>query len=59
MVKSSNKAEDEPVSLQWSWRPESLESTVLQGKGHVTANQLIDQKAVASDASDYLWYITR
>ncbi|KAF3439717.1 hypothetical protein FNV43_RR17995 [Rhamnella rubrinervis] len=57
MEKIPNKAEEEPVSLNWVWRPENLDDTVLLGKGHLSANQLIDQKAV-NDASDYLWYMT-
>ncbi|KAK9275963.1 hypothetical protein L1049_023238 [Liquidambar formosana] len=58
MVKKSNQAENEPISLSWVWRPESIDDTVVHGKAHISANGLIDQKAVANDASDYLWYIT-
>lgn len=54
-----NKAEDEPESLGWLWRPENIDDTRLQGKGEFTANKLMDQKDVAADASDYLWYMTR
>lgn len=59
MVKKENKAEDEPTVLQWMWRPENLDATARLGKGHVSANMLIDQKEAANDASDYLWYMTR
>ncbi|KDP33931.1 hypothetical protein JCGZ_07502 [Jatropha curcas] len=59
MVKRKNEAEDEPYSLKWSWRPENTDATVLHGKGHFHANQLIDQKAATNDASDYLWHMTR
>ncbi|XP_010541689.1 PREDICTED: beta-galactosidase 7-like [Tarenaya hassleriana] len=53
-------AEDAHVSgIQWSWRPEMAEDTILKGKGDVVASGLFDQKAVANDASDYLWYMTR
>ncbi|EEF46239.1 beta-galactosidase 15 [Ricinus communis] len=58
MVKRDNKAEDEPTSLNWSWRPENVDKTVLLGQGHIHAKQIVDQKAVANDASDYLWYMT-
>lgn len=58
MEKIPNKAEEEPASLNWVWRPENLDETVLLGKGDLSTNQLIDQKAV-NDASDYLWYMTR
>ncbi|KAL6224296.1 hypothetical protein ACLB2K_003151 [Fragaria x ananassa] len=56
-VKSVNKAEDEPQSLQWSWRPERIDTELL-GKGEVVANLLMEQKEAANDASDYLWYMT-
>ncbi|XVE70737.1 hypothetical protein DITRI_Ditri10aG0095000 [Diplodiscus trichospermus] len=59
LVKKPNRAEDEPTSLKWSWRPESIESAAVQGKGEVSANRIIDQKDMANDASDYLWYMTR
>ncbi|KAI4371826.1 hypothetical protein MLD38_010139 [Melastoma candidum] len=58
IVKKKNMAEDEPSSLNWTWRAESVEDTVLQGKGSVASHQLVDQKAAASDLSDYLWYMT-
>ncbi|XVE53944.1 hypothetical protein DITRI_Ditri03aG0042900 [Diplodiscus trichospermus] len=58
MVKKPNKAEDEPSSQKWEWRPENIESTVVQGKGDVSANKIIDQKDMTNDASDYLWYMT-
>jgi hypothetical protein len=59
MVKKSNKAENEPISLSWVWRPEILDDTVLHGAGQVSAHELLDQKVAANDASDYLWYMTR
>ncbi|XP_002516256.2 beta-galactosidase 15 [Ricinus communis] len=58
MVKQKNEAEDQPSSLKWSWIPENTHTTSLLGKGHAHARQLIDQKAAANDASDYLWYMT-
>ncbi|KAM3286597.1 beta-galactosidase 15 [Capsicum chacoense] len=57
MVKKSNEAESEPASLQWSWRPERIDDTILLGRGQSSANELLDQKAV-NDTSDYLWYMT-
>ncbi|XP_050215602.1 beta-galactosidase 15-like [Mercurialis annua] len=58
LVKQTNQAEDEPSSLTWSWIPENTHRTSLLGKGRVHAHQLVDQKAAANDASDYLWYMT-
>ncbi|KAF2287107.1 hypothetical protein GH714_038216 [Hevea brasiliensis] len=58
MIKKKNQAEDEPSSLKWSWRPENTDRTVILGKGHIQTGQLLDQKAAANDASDYLWYMT-
>ncbi|KAA8534750.1 hypothetical protein F0562_029808 [Nyssa sinensis] len=57
MVKKINQAENEPASLTWSWRPESIDDTILHGKGDVAASQLMDQKFI-NDVSDYLWYMT-
>ncbi|XP_057767562.1 beta-galactosidase 15-like [Salvia miltiorrhiza] len=57
MVKKSDNGENEPISLEWRWRPEELDTTVVYGKGHVSATQLLDQK-VMNDVSDYLWYMT-
>jgi hypothetical protein len=59
MVKKANVAEDEPISLKWSWRPEMDDKTILLGKGDVTINQILDQKEAANDLSDYLFYMTR
>lgn len=58
MVKKPNDAENEPISLSWTWRPEVVEDTVVLGKGQKSSSQLIDQKAI-NDISDYLWYMTR
>ncbi|PPD86104.1 hypothetical protein GOBAR_DD16936 [Gossypium barbadense] len=58
MIKKLNKAEDEPSSLKWMWRPELIESTSVQGRGDVSVNKIVDQKDMANDASDYLWYMT-
>ncbi|XP_010518958.1 PREDICTED: beta-galactosidase 15-like [Tarenaya hassleriana] len=59
MVKRPNGAEEEPSSLEWSWRPEIMDGAVLRGKGDSAMNQLFDQKNVANDESDYLWYMTK
>ncbi|ESQ33661.1 hypothetical protein EUTSA_v10006871mg [Eutrema salsugineum] len=58
MVKKPNEAEDEPVTLKWSWRPENVDNVLLKGKGESTMSQLFDQKIVSNDQSDYLWYMT-
>ncbi|KAI6682076.1 hypothetical protein NL676_035957 [Syzygium grande] len=58
MVKEPNKAESQPESLSWTWRPEIVDDQVVLGKGHVAAHRLVDQKDAANGASDYLWYMT-
>ncbi|CAK9159233.1 unnamed protein product [Ilex paraguariensis] len=57
MVKKSNEAESEPMALNWVWRPENIDDAVVQGKGLLSANQLVDQKSI-NDVSDYMWYMT-
>ncbi|XVF88934.1 hypothetical protein PTKIN_Ptkin19aG0090900 [Pterospermum kingtungense] len=52
------KKPNQPTSLKWEWRPENIESTVVQGKGDVSAKEIFDQKDIANDVSDYLWYMT-
>ena len=46
------------AKLSWMWTPESMKDT-LYGKGRFRARQLLEQKRVISDVSDYLWYMTR
>ncbi|PPS15259.1 hypothetical protein GOBAR_AA05331 [Gossypium barbadense] len=58
MVKKLNKAEDEPSSLKWTWRPELIESASVQGRRDISVNKIVDQKDMANDVSDYLWYMT-
>lgn len=45
-------------SFFWTWAPEAMDN-MLNGIGRFNASQLLDQKQASSDASDYLWYITR
>ncbi|KAJ8435204.1 hypothetical protein Cgig2_028390 [Carnegiea gigantea] len=61
----AQKSEDynldqEPERLQWSWRSEGFRH--LKNPDSLTdaikANKLMDQKEVANDTSDYLWYMT-
>ncbi|KAK4779938.1 hypothetical protein SAY87_016044 [Trapa incisa] len=59
MVNKPNQSEDQPASLNWKWRPEKIDDTVHHGKGQMSARGLLDQKAAASDESDYLWYMLR
>ncbi|OVA11463.1 D-galactoside/L-rhamnose binding SUEL lectin domain [Macleaya cordata] len=58
MVTAANKAEEEPSELKWVWRPENVRETTVLGKGTVSANHLVEQKAATNDVSDYLWYMT-
>ncbi|XP_050243381.1 beta-galactosidase 15-like [Quercus robur] len=62
MVKKDNQADDaeEPFVLKWKWRPEHHFEHIKK-KGFVdgsvmTIEQLLDQKTVTNDTSDYLWY---
>ncbi|GLT62865.1 hypothetical protein SLA2020_354680 [Shorea laevis] len=53
-----NKGGDDGIdSVEWTWRPEIIDSTILKGDGNIHASGLIDQKKV-DDVSDYLWYMT-
>lgn len=47
-------AEGEP-SLKWTWRDEPI---VGIKPGQFTAPQLLDQKKLVEDTSDYLYYMT-
>ncbi|EHA8592488.1 putative beta-galactosidase-like [Cocos nucifera] len=58
MVKKPNKANDEASDLKWSWRPETLGSSVRGLGGNFTENKLLEQIITAVDESDYLWYMT-
>jgi len=65
MVKKDNQADDaeEPFVLKWKWRPEHHFEHIKK-KGFVdgsvmTIEQLLDQKTVTNDTSDYLWYYSR
>ncbi|KAI3448782.1 hypothetical protein Pfo_005447 [Paulownia fortunei] len=64
MVKKPNEADEEP--LKWQWRTEHFEHLSSHSstkrsqtiKGLSSAMQLLEQKSVTNDTSDYLWYIT-
>ncbi|XP_059462503.1 beta-galactosidase 15-like [Corylus avellana] len=63
MVKKGNAADDfeEPYVLKWQWRDEGFEHSNKNGlveDSLMTVEQLLEQKAVTNDTSDYLWYIT-
>ncbi|KAL2322547.1 hypothetical protein Fmac_026926 [Flemingia macrophylla] len=51
------KSDDPSAKLTWAWAPERKKDT-LSGKGNLDANQLLEQKELTLDASDYLWYMT-
>nr|DAD48712.1 TPA_asm: hypothetical protein HUJ06_018649 [Nelumbo nucifera] len=40
-------------------KAEDIRDTAAEGKGFISAKGLREQKSVTSDASDYLWYMTR
>ncbi|TYG91058.1 hypothetical protein ES288_A12G232800v1 [Gossypium darwinii] len=54
MVKK--QMDDETAKLSWMWTLETIKDTLL-GQGIFTARQLLEQKRVTSDVSDYLWYM--
>lgn len=58
MVKMPNRAENEPDIGKWEWKPESMRNVLSGIGGTSSSTQLLEQKAVTADASDYLWYMT-
>lgn len=63
MERVLNGADDskEPYALKWVWKPEHF-THIKNGSvkhSNLTANELLDQKLVTNDTSDYLWYMTR
>ncbi|KAB2616021.1 beta-galactosidase 15-like [Pyrus ussuriensis x Pyrus communis] len=62
MERVLNGADDskEPYALNWVWKPEHF-TRIKNGSvehSNLTANELLDQKLVTNDTSDYLWYMT-
>ncbi|KAL2326182.1 hypothetical protein Fmac_025240 [Flemingia macrophylla] len=51
------KSDDASPKLTWVWIPEKKKNT-MQGKGSFKGNQLLEQKELTFDVSDYLWYMT-
>jgi len=43
--------------LTWAWMMEPKKDTMI-GRGSIKAHQLLEQKELTLDASDYLWYMT-
>ncbi|KAM7468316.1 hypothetical protein LguiB_015878 [Lonicera macranthoides] len=57
MVKKPNAA-DKP-NLKWKWTTEPIEQfPSSKVKGITYADQLLEQKLVTNDTTDYLWYMT-
>ena len=54
-MKKGNEAEAKP-SLKWTWRDETIERIK---PGQFTAPELLDQKSLVEDTSDYLYYMTK
>ncbi|GAB4826187.1 Beta-galactosidase 7 [Ancistrocladus abbreviatus] len=61
--RAANLVGEEPETLHWQWRSEIFNHIRPKGRenvvGDYTTNKLMDQKEVANDTSDYLWYITK
>ncbi|GAB4826188.1 hypothetical protein Ancab_009053 [Ancistrocladus abbreviatus] len=59
--RAANHVGEEPETLHWQWRSETFNHLRPKGRenvaGDYTANKLMDQKEVANDTSEYLWYI--
>ncbi|KAJ1389346.1 Galactose-binding-like domain superfamily [Sesbania bispinosa] len=51
------KSDDASAKLTWAWTMEKKKDTML-GKGSLKAHELLEQKEITFDASDYLWYMT-
>ncbi|XP_065001677.1 beta-galactosidase 1-like isoform X2 [Musa acuminata AAA Group] len=58
MVKKRNTAMEASEVLYWSWRPERLGISAKGFGSTFTVNNLLEQKSVTLDESDYLWYTT-
>ncbi|XP_061360235.1 beta-galactosidase-like [Gastrolobium bilobum] len=52
------KPASEGKPINWLWKSDPVEDT-LEGKGTFKVSQLLEQKGVVVDASDYLWYMTK
>ncbi|KAJ8751069.1 hypothetical protein K2173_016250 [Erythroxylum novogranatense] len=59
MVREGKLAENDNAyaKLSWSWREEYIQDQ-LQGRGTQPSYELLDQKTVTNDQTDYLWYMT-
>ncbi|KAJ1424530.1 Glycoside hydrolase, family 35 [Sesbania bispinosa] len=51
------KSDDASAKLTWAWTMEKKKDTMLR-KGSLKAHELLEQKEITFDASDYLWYMT-
>ncbi|KAK2373550.1 beta-galactosidase [Trifolium repens] len=51
------KRSDNDNKLTWKWKMEPRKDT-MHGNGNLKAYQLLEQKELSLDASDYLWYMT-
>ncbi|GAB4833510.1 Beta-galactosidase 7 [Ancistrocladus abbreviatus] len=61
MEKRKNPAEHEPYNFKWQWKGEELShwNARLNLKKTIRSHQLLEQKAVTNDTSDYLYLMTR
>ncbi|KAF9613027.1 hypothetical protein IFM89_005461 [Coptis chinensis] len=58
MVKKPNGAQNEPDFSKWEWKGEPIKDALGGNGGTSNSTQLLEQKAVTADSSDYLWYMT-
>ncbi|KAJ1418411.1 Glycoside hydrolase, family 35 [Sesbania bispinosa] len=63
MVMKDNEAdvEDDSNTMNWQWMHEpfvQMKNGQVLGSVSLSVPQLLDQKVVTNDTSDYLWYIT-
>ncbi|KAK3010126.1 hypothetical protein RJ639_009797 [Escallonia herrerae] len=61
VTKKPSETDKASKKLEWSWRaekPQHFKDPSNNPKGITYATQLLEQKAVTDDTSDYLWYMT-
>ena len=54
MVNKSKKAENEPISLSWTWRLEILDDTLLHGNMLLQINSLVKKLLLMIPTKDII-----
>ncbi|XP_027357220.1 beta-galactosidase 15-like [Abrus precatorius] len=61
VMKDEKNKKEESHTLKWQWMYEpfiQMKNGTILGSVSMTSPNLLDQKVVTNDTSDYLWYIT-